>query len=43
MISSNNNIYEPKCYLNLFEIVADGMQGISMLAMRINDNGISEY
>ena len=27
MTSSNNNIYELKCYLNVFKIVADKMQG----------------
>ena len=37
MTSSNNNIYEIKCYLKLFVIVADGMQGSNGLAMRIND------
>ena len=39
MISSNNNIYEHKCYLTLSEIVADGMHSRHRLAMRINDNG----
>ena len=37
MTSSNINIYECKCYLNLIEIVADGMQSTPSLAMRINE------
>ena len=37
MTSCNNNIYETKCYLNLFMIVADGMQSRTVLAMRIKD------
>ena len=39
MNCSNNNIYEPKCYLTLSEIVADRMHSRHRLAMRINDNG----
>ena len=39
MISSNNNIYDTKCYLTLSKIVADRMHSIHRLAMRINDNG----
>ena len=35
MISCNNNNYVLKCYLNLFMIVADVMQGRTVLAMRI--------
>ena len=34
---SNNNIYVTKCYLKLFEIVADGMQSTSRVAMRITN------
>ena len=35
MISCNTNNYVLKCYLNLFMIVADVMQGRTVLAMRI--------
>ena len=43
MISCNNNNYVLKCYLNLFMIVADVMQGRTVLAMRIKVvNGVSD-
>ena len=35
MNCSNNNNYMFKCYLKLFVIVADGMQGSNALAMRM--------
>ena len=35
MNCSNNNNYMFKCYLKLFVIVADGMQGSTGLAMRM--------
>lgn len=37
MIVSNNNIYVVKCYINFFYIVADKMQGLTVLANAINN------
>lgn len=36
MISSNNNSYVFKSYLNFFKWVADRMQGLDVLAMLLN-------
>lgn len=37
MISSNNNIFELKCYLKFIEIVPKLMGGLSLLAYAINN------